>query len=136
MRSAMIPAFVYTCIAVLATWPAIRDLGAFVPGAEGTNVWETYWVLQHVLQSVVDGQSIFVTQDLNYPFGGRIVAPDVFGALLVLPLTYFWGPAVSMTLLVVFQVAFSGVVLHLFTADFLKRGPWLSSWPRGGAETG
>jgi len=135
MRHALQSAIVYSCIAILLTWPAAFELGESIPGADGTALWRSYWAIQHVTQSILDGQSLFVTDALNFPRGGTLVVNDLFGALIVFPFAVFLGPAVALGLLVIIQLAFAGWTIHMFSRDFLIRGldtetpkwgPWIS----------
>ena len=45
----------YLALAVVVTWPTAITMGALVPGAERTDLWNSLWSFWYVSQALGDG---------------------------------------------------------------------------------
>ncbi len=129
MRSQLTTAVMYLAGAFAMTWRTLGSLGEYVPGSRGTDVWNSMWSLNHWATALADGTLPWLTTALNFPAGGSVLISDPMGATLVAPVVWLLGPATGFTVLVWFQLAFSGWVTHWFAVEFLV-------WRRGSGDPG
>ena len=129
MRKWFYRTLIYLALAVLMTWPAVVQLGESIPGSDRTDTWNSLWALQLWVDQLGSGRVPWVVNQLNYPEGGTLLVADPLGATLAAPAVWLFGPYVAFTLLVIAQLAFSGLIMHGFSEAFLR-------WRRGTGRTG
>ncbi len=133
LRSLALPALVYgvACAWTLraiaaAPWPA-------VPGAEGTDLYQSLWSLWFGRESLLAGDLPWRVQDLGFPTGGTLLPGDLPGVLLVTGLEPLLGLAGSYCFLAWTRLWLAGVLAHGFAADWLAhshRNP-TGAWAAG-----
>jgi hypothetical protein len=135
MRLVLFPVLVYLVLALVLTWPTALELGHTVPGGAHTDTWNSLWSLQHVTQAISNGRPIWFSNSLHFPDGGSFVVSDPLGAALVFPVSVLLGNTKAYSVLVWFQLMFTGWTMHMFATSFLywRRGsggagwgPWIS----------
>jgi len=101
-------------VAVIVTWPAVRQLGAAVPGAARTDLHNALWSQWFVWHSLAQGALPWHTTLLDPPTGGVLLTIDPLGALLALPLVSTVGLAAAYSLVVLVHLTLSGWAAHRF----------------------
>jgi hypothetical protein len=110
----------YGAFALALTWPVVLGLGAVVPGADRTDLWTSMWSLDFFASALVDGRLPLHTTRLGFPGGGSLRVDDPLGALIATPITLLLGVNLAYTLLIWFQLAFSGLMAHGFAQEWLN----------------
>ena len=117
----------YAALAALVTWPLAVSLGAVVPGAERSDLWNSLWGLWYVEASLADGVLPWWTQLLGHPDGGVIWPADPLNALLALPLVALVGVPVAWGVLVLAHLTASGLAAHALSLELgAGRGAWVA----------
>ena len=117
----------YLALAVVVTWPTAITMGALVPGAERTDLWNSLWSFWYVSQALGDGSVPWETALLGHPGGGVLWPADPLNAILAFPLVMLWGVPTAWSLLVVFHVTASGAAAHALSARLgAGRGAWVA----------
>lgn len=111
---------------------AIAVDGAGAPGHPRSDLWNSLWSFWMVAEALRAGELPWHTAWLNAPDGGTLLVADLPGAFLGAPLVWALGPGRAWAALALARVAASGVVAHVFAADWLRacgldpRGAWVA----------
>ncbi len=106
-------------LAAALTWPLLPRLGAVVPGAARSDLWNSLWSLWFVAEAVGRGALPFETLWLDHPDGGVLLVADPLGALAGLVLIPLVGLEAAYGLIVLGRVALAGLAAQLCVAEVL-----------------
>ena len=125
----------YVLVGALVLGPSTWQLGAHVPGAARSDVWNSLWSIWFVSDALMRGELPWHTLHLNHPSGGVLMVADPVGAALAtLPARWF-GVEAAYGLLVWGRLVAAGVGAHLLAAELVKgetgQGTHLAPWIAG-----
>jgi len=92
------------------------------------DVWNHAWGYWFVLDALQNGQLPFSTDLVGAPDGGTLYFIDTPGALLALPVTALFGPAVAYNTILIGRIALAGFAAQGLATAVLGagRGAWLA----------
>ncbi len=93
MRIALV---VTALLALLLTWPLGVSPGSALLGHPGNDVWNHVWGYWWVADEIGAGRLPFRTDLMHFPDTSRLFFIDTFGAVISLPIQWFFGPVVAM----------------------------------------
>ena len=93
------------------------------------DVWNHIWGYGFVGQSLAEGRLPLHTDLLNWPEGGTLWFIDMFGALLVLPVTLISGPVAAYNAGLLIQWALCGV--GMYALAWRVTGSVAGAWAAG-----
>lgn len=138
----LLPITVYLLLAIVLTWPTIRQLTTHLPGDGGDDpaiAWNLWWVKFALLNS---GQNPFHTDFMFYPLGVNLAfyTLTVLNALTALPFTLNLGVTAASNLHILFTFVVSGYGTFLLVKYLLThaepgapvRRVWFSALLAGG----
>jgi len=107
----------YLLLAILLTWPTVRNLTTHLPGDGGDDpaiAWNLWWV-KHALLN--EGQNPFQTDFMFYPIGINLAfyTLTVLNAVITLPLTLNLGVVAASNLHMFFTFVVGGYGTFLLT---------------------
>ncbi len=113
-------------LAVIATWPILKDIAGRVPGTdtwaydEYTFIWSMWWLKHSALDL---HSSIFFSQNIFYPLGMELIlySYNLMAAILALPLGVAVNWPLASNLLILLNVIFSGFGAYLLTIWLLRK---------------
>ena len=113
----------YLALALLMTYPLIRDFSQAIPGDgfDGwQNVWNLWWIKRALL---VDVNSPYFTRFVDYPDGVYLYfhTLNIFNGLTFLPLTINGGPLVAYNVAVVFSFVVGGYGAYLLALYVMRK---------------
>ena len=129
----------YLLLALLVTWPTVRDFATQVPGDliadRDQNLWNLWWTREALLS----GRNFFETDLLYYPYGAPLYYHTLalpLGLIGLLPQILFGLPAASNTvLLAAFTLGGYGafrLALYALRGRDLGQMPWVGAAFLGG----
>ncbi len=130
-RRGAVPA-VYLAVAALMLGPLVLRLGAVVPGAARSDVWNSLWSMWMVSEALWSGELPFHTLLLDFPNGGSLLVADPLGALLAFPVVRTFGVEAAYGLVSWMRLALAGWSAHLLADEVMDsdsssgRSSWLA----------
>jgi hypothetical protein len=119
---------IWLAFALLILAPGIFQPSTLLLGDPRIDVWNHAWGYWFVAESIGSGQLPYQTDLVGGPSGGVLYFIDTPGALLSLPITWLFGPALAYNLVLLFRVAMAGFAAQLLCEELSESGPhtWLA----------
>ncbi len=113
---------------LLIAWPVLPDLRRLAIGHPAADVWNHVWGYGHVAAALAAGRSPLDTPLVNHPIGGRLWFIDMFGAVLLSPVTLTGGAVLAYNLYLLLSVLWAGIAAYLLARELrvTEAGAWLA----------
>jgi hypothetical protein len=116
---------------LLVLAPGIFQPSSQLLGDPRIDVWNHAWGYWFVADSIANGQLPYSTDLVGGPDGGVLYFIDTPGALLALPITWIFGPAMAYNLILLGRMAMAGLAAQMLCEELSEPGP--HSWLAGAA---
>ena len=93
-------------------------------GDPAIDVWNHAWGYWFVFQSLLSGSLPLETPLIGAPAGGTIYYIDTPGAVIALPFTAVFGPAVGYNIVLLGRLAVTGLASQLLLEEWLEERNW------------
>ena len=132
-----LPIAFYVVLAILFTWPLIREPGSLIPGTE-SDAYVHLWTFDWAGRAIASGKFTLYTNQIYYPVGVSLLSHNVpwFNIAIWLLLKSFLGPVAAYTVTVLLLLAFNGYATHLLAKDITNSerasflaGAICTTWP-------
>lgn len=100
-------------------------------GDPAIDVWNHAWGYWFVFQSLLSGILPLETPLIGAPAGGTIYYIDTPGAVIALPFTAIFGPAVGYNLVLLGRLAIAGLATQSLLEEWIEKNTvwgWLAGW--------
>ena len=100
-------------------------------GDPAIDVWNHAWGYWFVFQSIISGNLPLETTLIGAPAGGTIYYIDTPGAMVALPITGIFGPAVGYNSVLIGRLAIAGLATQGLIEEWLEsKSPWgwIAGW--------
>ncbi len=121
---------IWLCFAVLLTAPVSFQPASLLLGDPAIDVWNHAWGYWFVADSLAQARLPFETPLVGGPEGGVLYFIDTPGALVMLPVTWLFGPAVAYNLALIGRIALAGLAAQML-AEELVGEQGLHGWLAG-----
>ena len=124
-------ALLWLVIAFVLCLPNSVLLSSRLIGDPAIDVWNHAWGYWFVFQSILSGQLPLETTLIGAPAGGVLYFIDTPGAIIALPITALFGPAVGYNLVLLGRLAITGIATQGLTNDLLGEKSiwgWVAGW--------
>ena len=113
---------IWFALTLIISLPVSVQPWAILVGDPQIDVWNHAWGYWFVYQSLLNGQLPLETLLVGAPGGGTLYYIDTPGAIVGLPLTALFGPAVSYNFVLFGRMALSALATQLLTESFFIDG--------------
>lgn len=118
-------------LAVLLCIPSSLTPHAKLLGDPAIDVWNHAWGYWFVFQSILSGSLPLDTTLIGAPAGGTIYYIDTPGAVIALPLTAIFGPAIGYNVVLLCRLAIAGLATQGLIEEWLDSKSvwgWVGGW--------
>jgi hypothetical protein len=111
---------VWLAVAAAALGPEVWSDAHAVPGGRWTDSWNSLWSMHFAHTSVASGHWPWWSDALNYPHGGAVLLPDVWGSFFAVAAVPLLGLSSAYTAWITVQLALSGWAMHGLAREWLR----------------
>ena len=118
-------------LAIILCIPSSLIPHAKLLGDPAIDVWNHAWGYWFVFQSILSGSLPLETTLIGAPAGGTIYYIDTPGAVIALPLTTLFGPAVAYNIVLLCRLAIAGLATQGLIEEWLGSKSiwsWIGGW--------
>jgi len=121
----------YTCTAVIMTWPLAARLSTHLPG-KGGDLWVHWWNLWWLRRSFLGAHSPFYTSLIFYPYGASLTYHNFawLHFLIWFPLHVVFGPVRAFGVVHLALLTLSGYAMFVLVRETTGGDLW-AAWTAG-----
>ena len=116
---------IYLCLSCLWLWKGFSS--RIIAGGMSTDIWNSLWNVDFLLDALEHGTSIFHSDRLHAPSGGTLWIPDIPNVLLLGLFVSMLGWGLGYQVWLILQMTLLGFCMHAFARELgAKEGAWLA----------
>lgn len=114
----LLPLGLYALLALLATYPLVRQFGTALP-SDGGDALQNYWNYWWTGRALAAGENPYWTPYLYAPYGAPLYLHtlNLFNGLLTLPFQWLFGLIPAYNIVVLLSFILAGYFAHLLVAE-------------------